>query len=216
MRVRRSLLLVGLTLLLAVSVAAAQTLPESESRDTGASAAGPPCGGRQAGHGEPARVRCGRQGQESAGMGGSCCRGGHRGGHGRAEMRTIWELIDGHEAIERQVEKIPGGVRTTTTATDSELVTKLQRHAAEMAELVESGGRIRMWDPLFAELLAHSDELRMEVVEIENGVVVTETSERPEVAELIRAHAAKVSEFVERGREAYFEPTPLPEGYAPR
>ena len=45
------------------------------------------------------------------------------------------------------------------------------------------------------------------------GIEVTETSEDPQVAALIRAHAEKVMQFVGLGQEAYDEPTPLPDGY---
>ena len=53
----------------------------------------------------------------------------------------------------------------------------------------------------------------MEIQDIEGGVEVVETSENPEVVKLIRAHAAKVDEFVARGIEAYREETAIPEDY---
>lgn len=171
-------------------------------------------GSGRAGHGGGGCGGCGRHGGGE--MRGGMQGGAHGRGHGRDEMAAIWELIDRHAAIERRVQEIPGGVRTVTTSNDPEVVATLQRHAGDMAELVETGGRIRMWDPLFAELLSHTDEIVMEVESITDGVVVTETSERPEVAALIRAHADKVSEFVRRGEEAYFEETPLPTDAAPR
>ena len=226
----------ALLLVLAGTTATAQTLPETSPAEPPAvDTAESPEDGRGAGHrmrarhgrgggeGPPCARKggAGREGQSAEGGCGGCGRhrdgegAGMARGHGRAEMETIWSLIDGHRAIERQVEEIPGGVRTVTTSEDPELVALLRRHAVEMAELIEDGGRIRMWDPLFAELLGHSEDIRMEVTEVEAGVVVTETSERPEVAALIRAHAHKVSEFVRRGEEAYFEPTALPEAYSP-
>jgi hypothetical protein len=82
-----------------------------------------------------------------------------------------------------------------------------------MQELLESGGRIRMWDPLFVEIFDRSEEIEMVVEMLDDGVRVTETSDDPEVAKLIQAHARKVDEFVARGPEAAHEATPLPAGY---
>lgn len=140
-------------------------------------------------------------------------RGAGGGGGPRSEMRTAWALIDGHEDIERVVEEIPGGVRTTTTTTDPELVPMLQRHVAEMADLLESGGRIRNWDPLFAELFNRREDIRITVNNLDNGVEVVETSDEEEVVKLIRAHARKVEEFVAEGDEVLHEATPLPSDY---
>jgi hypothetical protein len=137
-----------------------------------------------------------------------------RGGSGhQLVVETAWPLLDGHQSIERRVEEIEGGVRTETVTSDPELVPTLRRHVAEMTRLMKEGGRIRGWDPLFAELFDHADLVRIEMEEIEGGVAVTETSSDPEVVKLIRAHAAKVGDFSARGHEAYREETPLPAEY---
>lgn len=143
--------------------------------------------------------------------------GGWGGNDGRggppSEMRTVWALIDAHDAIERVVEEIPSGVRTTTTTTDPELVPVVQRHVTEMAGLLESGGRIRNWDPLFAELFDRRDEIRITIHELDNGVEVVETSDDEGVVKLIRAHARKVDEFVAKGNDVLHQATPLPTDY---
>lgn len=136
-----------------------------------------------------------------------------RGGH-RPEMRNVHALIAAHGDIERLVEELPTGVRTLTTTTNPELLPTLREHVAEMAAMIEGGGRIRNWDPLFATIFDHSEAIEIEIEEIENGVAVIETSADPRVAALIRAHAYKVNEFVARGQEAYRESTPLPEEWA--
>ena len=53
----------------------------------------------------------------------------------------------------------------------------------------------------------------MEIEELADGMRVTETSADPQVVELLRAHARKVTEFIERGPAAVHEPTPLPAGW---
>jgi hypothetical protein len=114
----------------------------------------------------------------------------------------------------REIEDIPNGVATTTRSPgDPEAAAVLERHVREMKGLLEDGGQIRAWDPLFREILDHSDEIEMAVETLEEGVRVVETSENPEVVKLIRAHARKVSEFVARGPAAVHESTPLPDDY---
>jgi hypothetical protein len=128
-------------------------------------------------------------------------------------MATYRELLENHESIERTFEDIPGGIRSITTSSDPELVPVLRRHVGQMIDLLENGGWIRVWDPLFAEIFEHADKIETSVEEIEGGIAVTETSDDENVALLIQAHAAKVTEFAKRGSEAYDEPTPLPAGY---
>jgi hypothetical protein len=136
-----------------------------------------------------------------------------RGGPHREEMSTYRALLDNHDSIHRVVEEIPGGVRTVTTSSSPEIVPLIRRHVEQMHRLLVDGGRIRAWDPLFAEIFAQADAIEMVLEEVENGISVTETSEDSAVVELIRAHARKVEDFVARGHAAYEEETPLPAGY---
>jgi hypothetical protein len=79
-----------------------------------------------------------------------------------------------------------------------------------MYALLENGGRIHQWDPLFKALFDNAEKIELTYEDLEDGIRVRETSTDPEVVELIRAHAEKVNDFVARGREAMHEATPLP------
>lgn len=118
------------------------------------------------------------------------------------EHSAIFDLLGGHEAIARMVEEVPGGVRTTTTTTKPELVETLRTHVRQMARRLEQGRPVRMWDPVFRGVFAHADEIKVATKDIAGGIEVTETSTNPSVVTLIRAHAAKVSDFVARGHAA--------------
>jgi len=133
--------------------------------------------------------------------------------HKRELMQDAHALVFNHQSIARTIDDIPNGVKTVTTTTDPELLKILQRHPREMGDLYAQGGRVRAWDPLFTELSAVANEITMTVTKIEDGVEVVSTSSNPEVVKLIRAHARKVNEFVNRGRAAMREATPLPEDY---
>ncbi len=128
-------------------------------------------------------------------------------------MHKAMTLVHNNGTITRTIEEIPGGVRTVTTTNDPALLATLREHPREMMELHEQGGSVRHWDPLFAELARHHEKIKMEFKDIENGIEAVSTSDDPDVVKLIRAHAYKVSEFVERGPAAVHETTPLPEGY---
>ena len=133
---------------------------------------------------------------------------------GRPEMQLAHYLIENHQRLQRSVELIQGGVRTRTTTDDAELVETLRQHVQQMASLIHDGGRIRNWDPLFREIFDHRESIEIEIDNLDNGVEVVETSDDDAVALLIQAHAKKVDEFVARGRAAYREETPLPDGYS--
>ncbi len=133
-------------------------------------------------------------------------------------MQTARALVHDHrQEIERRVEEVENGVVTVTRAPASAAAAQaIARHVSEMKQLLENGGRVRMWDPLFRELFGHADEIALEIEELEDGLRVTETSDDPEVVKLIQAHARKVTEFIERGPAAVHEETPLPKGYGQR
>lgn len=130
------------------------------------------------------------------------------------DMQPIHQLLMNHEQIERRVEDLDNGVKTWTTSDDPEIAATIQKHVRQMKERVEEKKPIRQMDPLFREIFDHADQIDMQIEDLENGVVVTETSQDPQVVKLIQQHAHRaVSEFVNRGMERAMQPTPLPEGY---
>ncbi len=140
-----------------------------------------------------------------------------RGPQGIAQARDVFhELLARHDAIDRKVQDIPGGVRTLTTSKDPQIAALIQLHVRQMAARYDAGMPVRNWDPLFTELLKHYDKVALTIEDVPDGLRVTETSEDPQVTLLIRQHAHRgVSEFVERGFDRAHEATPLPEGYTP-
>ncbi len=128
-------------------------------------------------------------------------------------MQDAHTLVFNNAALQRQVEDVPGGVKTVTTTTDPDLLPVLRRHPRAMFEHYDGGGVVRRWDPLFLELAKVQDQVKYDVRDVENGVEVVSTSDDANVTKLIRAHAAKVTAMLERGPAAMRETSPLPEGY---
>jgi len=158
--------------------------------------------------------RSGGSGDASAeaGSGGGCCGMGMRGGQD-GHHENIHGLLDQHEAIKRQVIEIEGGVETVTTSEDPAIVEMIREHVVQMEQRVVSGQGLRWWDPTFAELFRHHEQIEMQIEEVPGGVRVRETSPNPDVAMLIRQHEKGVSEFVADGHARARQATPLPKGY---
>lgn len=131
-----------------------------------------------------------------------------------ADMQAIHLLLMNHKQIERRVENLQSGVKTWTTSDNPEIAAAIQKHVREMHERMKEKRPIRQMDPVFRELFDHAGEIEFQIEDIDNGVVVKETSRNPEVVKLIQQHAnMAVSEFVENGMRRAMQPTPLPEGY---
>jgi len=131
-----------------------------------------------------------------------------------ADMPAIHDLLVRHDAIRRQVDDLPDGIRARTTSDDPSVAQLIQTHVQQMKGRIETGRPIRQMDPLFREIFEHYGAISMTLNNIPGGVEVTETSPDPQVALLIRQHAHRaVSEFVARGMDRAMQPTPLPTGY---
>jgi hypothetical protein len=116
-----------------------------------------------------------------------------------ADRDVFHFLLDHRKDIRRTVKELDDGVETVTESDKPEVAKKIQEHVAAMHKRVKDGKGIHLRDPLFAELFRHYDKIRMAVVQTDKGVKVTETSDNPYVAKLIRAHAAVVTKFIENG-----------------
>lgn len=127
-----------------------------------------------------------------------------RGGHGQdaaheRDHQDFRFLLENHQKIKRSVQELPDGVKTVTESKDPVVADKIKTHVYWMKVRIEKRQPIRMRDPLFAELFKHTDQIKMSYEKTPNGVRVTETSDNPYVAQLIKAHAKVVSQFVARG-----------------
>lgn len=136
-----------------------------------------------------------------AGQHGMCGGGmgmGPGGGHA-GDMRGIHALFANRDQIHRTVTQIEGGVRTTTEADDPAVTTQLREHVHAMYARLEEGRPINARDPLFAAIFDHADKIRVKMEDTPKGLTVTETSDDPAVAALIRRHAEVVGLFIENG-----------------
>lgn len=142
--------------------------------------------------------------------------GGMMMGGSMKEMSTIHRLLADHEKIRRTVTDIPDGVETTTISSDPELAALIGEHVRDMKARIEKGQPIRLMDPLFREIFANHQHVRIAIEDVPGGVRVRETADDARVVPLVRQHARRaVSEFIAEGMPRAMRPTPLPPGYAP-
>jgi 1,4-alpha-glucan branching enzyme len=136
-------------------------------------------------------------------------------GHGSDEQHKqdqalFSELLEKHQQIQRQTQRIENGIRATTTARNAALGKVLQEHVIGMEKRFGMGRAIRSWDPLFAALFEYKEQIQMQYKLIENGVEATLTSEDPKMVELIHAHDLTLHGFVDQGFEAGGRESPKP------
>lgn len=117
--------------------------------------------------------------------------------------RSVWHsLLNDHTKIRRAVRHLPNGVAATTESDDPHVAARIIDHAKAMQTRMASGARVRVWDPVFADLFAKHESVRMEVTPTAKGVQIIETSDDPEAVALLRSHAMGVSEFIRAGFDA--------------
>lgn len=120
------------------------------------------------------------------------------------------DLLQDHEKIRRTVTEVEGGVEARTESDDPRVAGLLKDHVMAMKGRIETGRRLRQWDPLYVAVFDQAEKIRLTVTPTEKGVVVRETSEDPGVAALIRAHAGVVSAFAARGFDESAEAHAVP------
>jgi hypothetical protein len=116
------------------------------------------------------------------------------------DAQTLLTLLDYRKYIRRQVTPLSSGVETLTESSNAALAAKIQEHAEATKRRLDEGKPLLNLDPLFVALARNATKIRMTVERTEKGVCVTETSDDPYVAKLIKAEARVVGLFLKNGR----------------
>ena len=134
----------------------------------------------------------------------------HHSGNGQhqhdevAHMRT---LVQQHPSITRDVKNIENGIVTTTLSNDPKVADALINHVAEMITRVEQGDNpeVPIQSPTLSILFEQGDSIETEIEIVENGVIVTQTSDNSDVVAALQKHAGEVSDLAKRGMVAVHE-----------
>lgn len=121
-----------------------------------------------------------------------------------AVMPIVHDLMTNHQKLRRTVTVLPNGVRTVTESDDSSMVAQLQAHVATTGVLMARSQDLNVppASPTLRQLLARGATVTRVVEHTPKGVIVTETSTDSTSVALLQAHAAEVTELVNRGMAA--------------
>jgi len=121
-----------------------------------------------------------------------------------AELALLFRNFD---TITRKVENLPNGIRTVTRSTDQAVMDALFNHSVGMIDRVGQldDPKILIQSPTLDVFFLQGTEIVSEVSVEDEGLVVVQTSDNPEIIEALQIHAAEVTAMTERGMQAVHE-----------
>lgn len=117
------------------------------------------------------------------------------------QREIIHEMAEHHKEFERKVTMTEKGYTATTTTKNKELAKKLQTHVTYMEKRMNSGAMVRRWDPAYAEMSEHYDELEATIEKVEGGIRATIAGKTLRAVKIAQNHARIVTSFTRRGME---------------
>ncbi|WP_234988895.1 hypothetical protein [Tropicibacter naphthalenivorans] len=120
------------------------------------------------------------------------------------ELRVMFHHFD---EIERSVENLPNGIRTVTSSTNPMVMEALVSHVTGMIARVEEGRdpQVIIQSPTLTPIFAGRDDITSEIDITEEGIVVIQTSDNPDMVTLLQTHAEEVTDMADRGMQAVHE-----------
>lgn len=121
-----------------------------------------------------------------------------------AELATLFRNF---ETITREVTNLENGIRTVTSSSDEEVMAQLVSHVSGMINRVENGNdpQIVIQSATLDVFFMRGDEIKTEVDITDDGIVVVQTSDDPELVAALQKHAGEVSAMADRGMAAVHE-----------
>lgn len=121
-----------------------------------------------------------------------------------AELAVLFRNFD---TITREVENLPNGIRTVTRSSDPAVMDALVNHSVGMIDRVGQmdDPQILIQSPTLDVFFLRGDEIFSDISVEDEGLVVIQTSDNPQVVAALQIHAAEVSEMADRGMQAVHE-----------
>ncbi|WP_296427048.1 hypothetical protein [Yoonia sp.] len=116
-------------------------------------------------------------------------------------------MFNNFSNITREVTNLPNGIRTVTASYNEEVMAALVSHVAGMIGRVEDGRdpQIFIQSPTLDILFERGAAIVTDIEVTDAGIVVTQTSDDPQVVAALHTHAAEVTDLANRGMEAVHE-----------
>jgi hypothetical protein len=111
------------------------------------------------------------------------------------------------ETLSRTVTNLSDGIRTVTKSSDEQAMDALVSHVVGMVGRVEVGDdpEIFIQSPTLDIFFARGDRIVSQIEVTEEGIVVVQTSQDPEVVLALQVHVAEVSDLSARRMQAVHE-----------
>ena len=125
----------------------------------------------------------------------------------QAESAELAVLFRNFETITRTVTDLPDGIRTVTRSSDETVMATLVSHVVGMIGRVEKGDdpQIVIQSPTLDIFFARGAGITSTIDVGDEGIVVVQTSDDPEIVTALQTHAAEVSAMADRGMAAVHE-----------
>jgi len=123
------------------------------------------------------------------------------------ESAELAVMFRNFETITRDVTNLPNGIHTVTRSLDEDVMDQLVSHVFGMIGRVEDNDdpEIIIQSRTLDIFFERGDEIETEIELTDEGIVVIQTSEDPELTAALQEHAAELTELADRGMAAVHE-----------
>ncbi len=124
-----------------------------------------------------------------------------------AESAEIAVLFRNFDTITREVTNLPNGIRTITNSSDDDVMEALVSHVIGMIDRVDNGDdpKIMIQSPTLDVFFSRSEAITTEIDVTDEGIIVIQTSDDPDLVDALQIHAAEVTDMADRGMQAVHE-----------
>lgn len=124
-----------------------------------------------------------------------------------AESTELAVMFRNFETLSRTVTELPNGIRTVTKSSDPVVMESLVSHVTGMIGRVENldDPKIEIQSPTLDIFFVRGKGITSDIDVTDEGIVVVQTSDDPEVVKALHVHAGEVSAMAERGMQAVHE-----------
>ena len=123
------------------------------------------------------------------------------------ESAELAVMFNNFDTITREVQNLPNGIRTVTRSSDPDVMDALVSHSVGMIDRVGQldDPKIGIQSPTLDIFFLRGEEIISEVSVEDEGLIVVQTSDNPQMVEALQTHAAEVTAMAERGMQAVHE-----------
>jgi hypothetical protein len=124
-----------------------------------------------------------------------------------AESAEIALMFRNFETITREVENLPDGIRTVTRSSDRAVMDALVSHTVGMIDRVGQldDPQIMIQSPTLDIFFVRGAGITSAVEITDDGIIVVQTSQDPELVAALQTHAAEVTAMADKGMQAVHE-----------